>query len=253
MTSAQYRLVYWPGIPGRGEPIRLLLEEAGASYADTARESDGTNHLKRLTDHSYKGDDINSPPFAAPILIKGSLTISQLPNILQFLGQELGLAPNVTEDPAGFYHVNSLTLTILDGLSNEPHEVHHPIAVGRYYEEQKEAAMARAKDYRENRLPKFIGHFERVLAGPASGGGEYLYKARLTYADLVLFQCIHGTSFAFPKRMKQLKESGKYPKLFALCDRIAARPNISSYMSSDRRQEYSMGIWRHYPELDGEV
>lgn len=253
MTQAQFHLVYWPGIPGRGEAIRILFEEAGVPYMDTAQQSDGMSGLKRLVDQSYTGDDGNPPPFAPPILIKGDLMISQLPNILQFLGQALGLAPSVSENQAGYHHVNALTLTILDGLSNEPHEVHHPIAVGQYYEEQKDAAMARAKDYRENRLPKFLNYFERVLEGPASGGGEYLYHGQLSYADLVLFQCMHGVSFAFPKRVHQLQQSGKYGKVFALCDRIAARPNVSRYMNSDRRQDYSMGIWRHYPELDGEV
>jgi len=84
--------------------------------------------------------------------------------------------------------VNQLTLTALDGLSNEVHDVHHPVDTGLYYEDQKEEAKRKADGYLKNRLPKFLGYFERVLGGEASKGGEWLYGGRLTYADLVLFR-----------------------------------------------------------------
>lgn len=243
----KYHLIYWPGIPGRGEHIRLVLEEAGVSYTDTASLKDG---IKQVTSHisaSNDGDEGNPPPLAPPILQHGSLTLSQTPNILLYLGQQLGLA---SKEPNGWYQVNSLTLTALDGLSNEPHDVHHPVAVGLYYEDQKEEAKRKADDYRENRLPKFLGYFERVLEGPVSKGGEYLYGGELTYADLVLFQTIDGVSFAFPKCVGKLKDSGKYSKTFALYDRVKERERIKAYLASDRRQGYGMGIYRHYPELD---
>ena len=35
-----YRLYYWPGIQGRGEFIRLLLEEAGAAYIDVGNDEE---------------------------------------------------------------------------------------------------------------------------------------------------------------------------------------------------------------------
>jgi len=113
-----------------------------------------------------------------------------------------------------------------------------------------ERAKKKAKDYRENRLPKFLGYFERVLGGEASKGGEYLYGGQLTYADLVLFQTVDGVSFAFPKCVGSLKASGKYEKVFGLYERVKGREKIKSYLESERRQKYSMGIYRHYPELD---
>ena len=195
-----------------------------------------------------KGDQTNPPPLAPPILSHGDLTISQTPNILLYLGPKLGLVPS--DDTNAVYHVNSLTLTALDGLSNEPHDVHHPVAVGLYYEDQKAEALRKADDYRQNRLPKFLGYFERVLEGPASNGGQYLYGGQLTYADLVLFQTIDGLLFAFPKCMAKAQGSGKYEKVFTLYERVKGQENIKKYLQSERRQEYSMGIYRHYPELD---
>jgi len=247
-----YNLIYWPGIPGRGEHIRLALEEAGAEYTDTAHQENGMKTVTSLISAQNTGSSINPPPLAPPILKHGEYIISQTPNILLYLGPQLGLVPDVSEDPVGVYHVNSLTLTALDGLSNEAHDTHHPVAVGDYYEAQKEEAKKKARDYREARLPKFFGYFERVLSGDASKGGEYLYGGRLTYADLVLFQTLDGVKFAFPKCVERLKASGKYEKVFAHYDMVKGRERIKEYLASDRRQEYSLGIYRHYPELDDE-
>lgn len=246
-----YHLIYWPGIPGRGEFVRLALEEAGAKYTDTALSKNGGKTVVSSLFGDNAGDSTSPPNFAPPILKHGKFTLSQTSNILLYLGAQLGLAPSVTDDPIGMYQVNSLALTALDGLSNEAHDTHHPLAVADYYEDQKDAALRKAKDYREARLPKFFSYFETALSSNSSKGGEYLYGGRFTYADLVLFQALDGVTFAFPKCVGRLRDSGKYEKLFALYERVKSRERIKAYLSSDRRQEYSMGIWRHYPELDG--
>lgn len=187
--DAPYHLIYWPGIPGRGEPIRLVLEEAGASYTDTAMREDGMFTVTAQIADDNTGDRANPPPLAPPVLQHGDLVIAQLPNILLYLGQRLGLAPQFADAAGdGAYVVNQLALTALDGLSNEPHDVHHPIAVGATYEDQSAESLRRAKDYIKNRLPKFMGYFERVLKGEASGGGPWLYNGTFSYADIVVFQ-----------------------------------------------------------------
>ncbi|KAK2052795.1 glutathione S-transferase domain-containing protein [Colletotrichum caudatum] len=248
-----YELIYWPVLPGRGEHVRLLLEEAGAEYTDTARVEDGIKTVLAQIDGENLGDDLNPPPLAPPVLRHGDLLISQTPNILLYLGPRLGLAPKMAEgDDDGIYHVNALALTALDGLSNEAHDTHHPIATGLYYEDQKEESKRRAKEYIANRLPKFLGYFERVLKGKASGDGPWLYGGSLTYADLVLFQCIDGVKFAFPNALKRLEGSGDYKGVFGLYDAVKERPKIKEYLASDRRQKYGDGIYRHYPELDEE-
>jgi glutathione S-transferase len=177
-----YKLVYWPGIPGRGEFIRLALEEAGADYSDTEGGVDEV--LASIQD---SGDEVNPPILAPPILKHGELRISQTSNILLYLAPRLGLVPDTDQDPDGLYRVNSLALTALDGLSNEPHDCHHPIATGLYYEDQKEESKRKSEDYVKNRLPKFLSYFERVLGSKSSGDGPWLYGGSLTYADLVLF------------------------------------------------------------------
>ncbi len=236
----RYELYYWPTIQGRGEFVRLALEEAGADYVDVARTKRGMAAMMRM----LEGRGVAHPPFAPPFLKAGRLLISQTANILLFLGPRHALAPAAE---GGRLWTHQLQLTIAD-LLEEVHGTHHPIAGGLYYEQQKGEARRRAADFLKNRLPKFLGYFERVLAGNPKAG-RYLAGARLTYADLSLFQIVAGLNYAFPRAMASL--AGRYPRVIALHERVAQRPRIAAYLASERRIAFNQqGIFRHYAELD---
>lgn len=235
----RYELYYWPEIPGRGEFVRLALEEAGADYVDVARRGrGGIPAMLRLLD----GRRVAHPPFAPPFLKAGARIIGQTANILFFLGPRHGLAPR-SEDARLW--TNQLQLTIADFLV-EVHDTHHPIASGLYYEQQRRAAKQRGEDFRRHRAPKFLGYFERVLQ---RSGGPHLLGRGLTYADLSLFQVVDGLRFAFPRAMRRLER--KVPRVMVLHERVAHRPHITAYLASKRRIAFNQGgIFRHYPELD---
>ena len=236
----RYELYYWPSIQGRGEFVRLALEEAGADYVDVARKPGkrGLPAMMRLLD----GTRIKHPPFAPPLLKAGTLLIGQTANILLYLGARHGLAPRREE---GRLWTHQLQLTIGDFLV-EVHDTHHPIASGLYYEDQRAAAKRRTADFLNSRAPKFLHYFERVLE---RGSGHYLLGRPLTYADLSLFQVAAGLHYAFPKAMRRLER--KIPRVVALRDRVAARPRIAAYLAGPRRIAFNQsGIFRHYPELD---
>jgi glutathione S-transferase len=236
----KYELYYWGEIQGRGEYVRLALEEAGAEYVDIARAPGGTDKMMR----AMGGGD--TPSFAPPFLKAGKLTIGQTANILLYLGEKHGLAPK-TE--AGRLWTHQLQLTISDFVV-EIHDTHHPIGAGLYYEDQKPEAKARSADFLKGRAPKYLGYFERVLDANRAGKAKHLVGARLTYADLSLFQIVAGLRYAFPKAMKRLEK--KHPKVVAVHDAVAGRPNLVRYLESERRIPFNqMGIFRHYPELDG--
>ena len=237
---SEYALYYWPGIQGRGEFVRLALEAAGAAYRDVAREPGGLDAMMRL----FKAKREEHPPFAPPFLKAGDLLIAQTANILMFLGSRHGLAPS---DEAGKLWANQLQLTIADFVV-EIHDTHHPIASGLYYEDQLDEAKRRAADFLENRAPKFLSYFERVLAKNKAGSG-YLIGDKLTYPDLSLFQIVSGLRYAFPLAMAALDE--QLPLTVALHDRVAAHPPVAAYLASLRRLPFNeQGIFRHYPELD---
>jgi glutathione S-transferase len=242
----KYELYYWPHIQGRGEFIRLALEEGGAEYVDVARlpesEGGGRAAVSRVLEDAAGG----RMPFAPPILKAGKLLISQTANILHYLGPRLDLVP---EGEAARLWAHQLQLTLSD-LVVEAHDTHHPIAKSLYYEDQKPEALRRAADFRALRLPKFLGYFERVLAANPAGDSHLIGKS-LTYVDLSMFQVIAGLSYALPRAMAALAR--QHPKLAALHRRVAERPRIAAYLASARRIPFNeRGIFRHYPELDGE-
>jgi glutathione S-transferase len=243
-TPMIYELYYWPSVQGRGEFVRLALEEGAARYVDVARESGkgaGIGAMMRILNGRA-----DTPPFAPPILRAGRLLIGQTANILQFLGPRLTLAP---KSEAGRMWTHQLQLTIADFIV-EIHDTHHPIAGTLYYEDQKKEARRRAAEFLKNRLPKFLSYFERVLTQNVSGK-RFMVGMQLTYVDLSIFQVIAGLNYAFPNAMR--KEVRRSPRVMALHERIRNRPQIAAYLASPRRIAFnSEGIFRHYPELDSE-
>lgn len=233
----RYELYYWPGIQGRGEYVRLALEEAGVAYADVARSERGMAAMMRMMEARS-----GTPPFAPPFLKAGKLVIGQTAGILLYLGSRHGLAPKAE---AGMLWVHQLQLTIAD-LVLEAHDTHHPLGPTLYYEDQRAPAKKRTEEFWQQRVPKYLSYFEQILK---SNGGAYVTGRRLTYVDLSLFQIVEGLRYAFPRRMKAFEPS--IPGLIGLHGRVASRPNIKAYLSSERRIAFNEdGIFRHYKALD---
>ncbi|TCQ01250.1 glutathione S-transferase [Sphingomonas sp. PP-F2F-A104-K0414] len=231
-----YKLWYWPSIQGRGEFVRLALEGAEIAYEDCARGVGEEGLMADLNDRTGR------TPFAPPYLELDGLVIAQVANILMYLGERHGLAPSTMADRLW---LNQLQLTIAD-LVAEVHNVHHPVAMMDYYDDQKPEAVRAAKQFREERLPKYLGHLEdAVQANP----GDWLIDHKWSYADTSLFQVIEGLRYMFPKRMKTLEPD--HPNLVRIHDQVAGLPGIKAYLKSDRRLAFNTdGIFRAYPELD---
>lgn len=239
----RYELYYWPGIPGRGEFVRLGLEQAGADYLDIARTA-GPQEVIKIVQRLLDVDGVLHRPFTAPYLKVGELLLGQSANILMYLGAHHGLAP---QDEIGRLWTNQLQLTIAD-VVDEAHDTHHPIASSLYYEDQRPEAERRAEDFRTHRIPKFLRYFERVLTDNPTRSG-WLVGDAVTYADLSLFHFIAGLRYAFPKAMVRLQP--QFPRTGALHDAVRALPRIAAYLASERRQAFNQhGLFRHYEELD---
>jgi glutathione S-transferase len=240
-----YELYYWPGIQGRGEFVRLALEQAAAPYVDIAlvpeEKGGGAGAIARF----LEDESLERPPFAPPFLRAGRQLIGQTANILLFLGGRLDLAPR---DAAGKRWAHQLQLTIADFVV-EIHDTHHPVGGGLYYQEQKREAKRRSKDFRETRLPKFLNYFERVLKCSPSGGSRMVGR-RTSYVDLSMAQVVAGLRYAFPNASREVLRS--CPRLRTLHDHVFSLPRIRRYVASGRRLTFNDDdIFRHYPELDG--
>ena len=241
-----YELHYWPTIQGRGEYVRLALEYAAIEYVDVARGDAKHGGGEQALVKSMQRKGLPHPPFAPPYLLAADQWIGQTANILLFLGRRHALAP---PDEAGWLWTNQLQLTVADFVA-EVHDTHHPIGVGDYYENQRAESLRRAQEFREQRVPKFLSYFERVL-GHNPSGSRCMVGDAVTYVDLSMFQIVGGLRYAFPKLMQRL--GPRYPLLIALYDRVAADARIAAYLASPRRIAFNEeGIFRHYPELDDE-
>jgi len=232
----RYQLYYWPEIQGRGEFVRLALEDAGASYEDVARKPGGTDRMMKMMEGKKR------PPFAPPFIKAGALVIAQVAEILFYLGPRLKLAPRAEADRLWLHQ---LQLTITDFVK-EIHDTHHPAGSGLYYEDQKPEAKRFSENFLEARVPKYLGYFDGILK---KSGGPFTLGRKASYVDLSLFQLIEGLRYAFPKAMKRLERD--VARVVTVHDKVAERPGIKKYLASPRRIAFNqMGIFRHYPELD---
>jgi glutathione S-transferase len=241
----RYLLYYWPGIQGRGEFVRLALEEGGADYVDVARlpeeEGGGVAAMMAL----LQGPGVARPPYAPPFLKAGRNLIAQTANILLYLGPRLGLAPR---DAAGRLWTHQLQLTIADFV-DEVHDTHHPLGPTLYYEDQKPAAKRRTAEFLAQRVPKYLDYFDRVIERNAARGG-WMVGNSLTYVDLSMAQVVAGLRYAFPNAARSALRAR--PRLAKLHDAVFARPRIRGYSRSGRRVPFNNdGIFRRYPELGG--
>jgi glutathione S-transferase len=228
-------------LKGRGS-LGFQSQDAGATYVDDARErKNGLAAMMRF----LEGEEPGALPFAPPFVKVGTVVVSQTANILAFLAPRLGLVP---DDEALRAEANQIQLTVADFV-DEIHDTHHPIAGSLYYEDQKAAAKRRARHFVKERMPKYLGWLEKVLARNRKSSGLWLVGSACTYVDLSAFQVVEGLRYAFPNAMARLEP--EFPRVIALRDRVAARPRITRYLRSKRRQPFNqMGIFRHYPELD---
>ena len=247
---AEFQLIYWPGLQGRGEYVRLAFEDAGVPYEDVARRPEsrggGARAVERLLGQVVRG---RLTPLGPPVLRhrdgRRDTFIAQTAAILQYLGPRLGLVPR---DEASRLRAHQIQLTIAD-LVVEAHDTHHPIASALYYEDQKPEARRRSAIFVKDRIPMFLEYFDRALRTNPRRSAPWLVGARCSYADLSLFQTIAGLRYAFPRAME--RHERRFRRLGDLHETVAERPAIAAYLASERRVPFNeYGIFRHYPELD---
>ena len=231
-----YQLWYWPSIPGRGEFVRLFMEAAELDYEDVAREQNADALVEDL--HSREG----IRPFAPPYLVDGDVTIGQTALILLYLADKEGLGSG---DLATDLQLMQLQLDISDFVE-EVHSVHHPVASSKYYNEQMEAAFDKAEDFRANRIPKYLIHFDNALA---AHGGPFMLGEQMSHVDTSLFQVMEGLDYAFPNYMASMQ--GTWENLETLQAAVPDIEGVANYLASERRMDFNEdGIFRHYDELD---
>lgn len=239
MSDSPYELYYWPHLQGRGEFIRLILEDVGAEYNDVARSDDGgIEHILELRERRFSP---TRPHYAPPILKAGDLSVGQTSVICAWLGERHGL---VGPSEAERLRARELLAAVLD-VVDEAHDTHHPVSTALFFEDQQDAAILASQNFVDQRIPQWMTFFDSVIE--AAGGG--LLGAHTTYPDLALFQLVDGLNHAFPKAMAHV--APRMPRVLEVHRHVQTRPGIAAYLASPRRIPFNeQGIFRYYPSLD---
>jgi glutathione S-transferase len=203
-----YRLFYW-ALRGRGEQIRLLLNELGQAYEDVHVAKD----REFLT---LRREGPGTLSFGSvPMLQDGDFKLVEGPAIMNYLGRKHGIMPRDLQAAA---RTEAMVLGAEDMR----------MAYFRLLGDGDRAAEKRAKfvagEWRERWLPSWDG----LLA--LNGDNGYLVGSALTQADLAVWDAldaivtwIEGARFGSVARVERFYHS------------IAARPAIAEYLASDRR------------------
>ena len=191
-----YELYYWPGIQGRGEFVRLALEEAGAPYVDVARErGPGRGVAALITDAEGRRRRARAVRAAVPQGRRDRrLARRQHPRLsAPRSSASRRRRKRCVSSP------NGLQLTVTDFVA-EVHDTHHPISNDLYYEDQKKEAKARATAFLDHRLPKFLALL-RARAGEQPRGRRPCRRRRLDRRRSVAVPVAEGVIYAFPRAM----------------------------------------------------
>lgn len=228
------QLYYWPTLPGRGDFIRLVLEDAGLAYEDVARrpteEGGGAAAVLQMRKQATG--------FAPPYLSAETTTIAQVCAICDWLVERGDI-------PGGQRSLTlQLGLTVAD-LVSEVHDTHHPVSTTLTYEQQATEAARAGQLFCTKRLPMWLAYLQRLH----DGFGDEGLLGPFTWADIHVFQAFRGLRYAFPKAMARCEAD--HPELVARVDRTGERAGIAAYLASERCLPFNAnGIFRHYPELD---
>lgn len=205
---------------GRGEVLRLFFEDAGIAFKDCRWTFDERN---KGTDDAGRAE-VNVVG-SVPYIDLNGRTLAQSYPILRWLSGKLGKYDGVTPDEK--YFVDVITDLAADWRTK---------FVDTAFVTDKEGLNANSdatpfsfhKDYN---LPKFVKGVEGQLAA-SPFGGPFALGATATYADFVLYQIYHDEREVGGKINELLDASA--PRIKALVEAVAARPNVKAYFASDR-------------------
>lgn len=190
---------------GRGEYVRLLLEDAGVDFKYVRHNAAGWQEKKK----EMLEQKIRAPtmPF---ITIDGKYYGKTVP-IMRFLSKKLGKYEGANDDEAQL--LDSYTDVVMDWVGKW---------AGALFSNSEETL----KSYKEEYAPQAYKTWNDILSDVTSG--PYLLGDKITYADFALYHALEDDSDA-----KVNAES--YPHLAAFTQAIQARPNLNKYFATGRK------------------
>ncbi|KAI9495009.1 glutathione S-transferase [Zychaea mexicana] len=201
MSLANLKLVYFSfGTVGRGESIKLLLEDAGVPHEYDFIDRDAWEPVKqKLIDEGH--------PFACVPYLEadGQKYFASTP-ILRFVTKKLGKYRGSNDDEEQF----------VDACAD--------FADDWYFAQLKSMLnptdKALKEDYVTNHAPKHFARFERIYG---HNQGPYILGSEISYADFMVYHTIDDQ-----KQTQNLKE---FPNLAKFIEAFIARPTMAKYLT----------------------
>lgn len=204
-------LTYFPS-RGLAELLRIVLTDAGVAFAQRSVTTPGADGVPLFDTLRADGTlAFNSVPLWEE---PDGFRLVQSDAILRHLARTYGL-----------YGANAREAALCDQVHEGTKDVRAQLA--RLRTAAPEARAALRAELESTILPRWLGHFERLLA--AHGTGCFV-GADCTYADLSvwsLLEALVDNGLAGPL--------GPLPLLTAFQARIAARPNLARYLADPAR------------------
>jgi len=231
-----WELYYWASIKdgknrmiGRGEFVRLLFEAAGVPFVDH-----GVQDPSSVAAFVFGGNKDGFPVFAPPIIKKGDFVLFSTPTIMRYLGKQFGLYPKSGEDEA---HADAVMELATDFIA-EGRLVFHPKCFIASYYEQIEESKPYVAWFEDQRLGKFLNHFEKLLNYNETRfrSSGFVVGNELTYADIALFHVLDAAQNQFPQAFEKVISATTHLRPFMT--KIRELPRVSAYLASDRRGSY---------------
>ena len=252
-TSPEWTVLYHqPGkMKGRGEFLRLMLEDKGVPYDNSGDGLYGPNGSMDMFRGSPQAIDRDadaataSPPCDVhPVLYPPAIwhrptdgsgppvLINQVGACMIYLGDVLGYAPSTTAERA---RANQILLNALDYIS-DGRSSFHPVKNHMSYNEQKEEGDKESKAFAQGRMLSFLHHFDKVARRNASGPQSPIAGGpALTYADFALFHVLDATAHQFnSEHYEQAWDKADVPALKQFYQWMMDRPNLKAYFASER-------------------
>eukprot|EP00747_Dinoflagellata_sp_TGD_P073837 gnl/TRDRNA2_/TRDRNA2_158082_c0_seq1.p1 gnl/TRDRNA2_/TRDRNA2_158082_c0~~gnl/TRDRNA2_/TRDRNA2_158082_c0_seq1.p1 ORF type:complete len:262 (-),score=49.32 gnl/TRDRNA2_/TRDRNA2_158082_c0_seq1:51-836(-) len=249
-NTGTWRILYHAGeFKGRAEFIRLILEDAGVEYTESAENlygpegicdafravGSGADGLVAGANLDSVASDTATWPVMFPPIIhhvpaeagEDEVFVNQVPTIMRYCAARLGYLP---EGPAQTAKADQITQNANDFIA-EGRKCFHPVDDKRGYKEQKEEADVAAAAFASGRMCVWLGHFEKIVCRLCPAGEEPKpLLGKMTYADFVLFHVLDAAEAQFPDAWA----GATVPKLKSWKAGIAARPNLQKYFASSR-------------------
>ncbi|ETO26072.1 hypothetical protein RFI_11066 [Reticulomyxa filosa] len=211
----EWELFYY-GITGRGEFVRILFAEAGVTFKES-NDVRGTES-KNFVAFGGKPSELNFPAFAPPLVRHNKVYVSQTNTVVRYVATKLHLLP---ADELDQFYADVIMANIQD-INSE-------------FSNKSSAKPEEKEEWLKTRAANWL----KLLSEPLVHGGkekEYYFGNKISYADLVVTIFLETLEHVLGKKYEEFV-SKPFHALHHLRERVEKRPNIHKFLEDRKKNK----------------